>query len=204
MTQLKTQLKMYPRHLEKRQHNRVDVALFGRYMLENKQEFACRTIDISPGGINVIAPVKGCIGERVIVYLEQLGRIEGAITRVLEGGFGMSINTTARKREKLGDQLTWLANRHALGLPEDRRHERVVPRNQRTLLALEDGREYVVRIIDVSRSGVAIKTDISFPLNIPVRTGHKDGKIVRHFEGGIAVEFMQTIPDEIFDDAIIL
>ena len=35
------------------------------------------------------------------------------------------ITATSRKREKFTAQLTWLANKHELDLPEDRRHERV-------------------------------------------------------------------------------
>ena len=41
----------------------------------------------------------------------------------------MTISATPRKRDKLAAQLTWLANRHILGLPEDRRHGRIAPRN---------------------------------------------------------------------------
>ena len=41
----------------------------------------------------------------------------------------MTIAATPRKRDKLAAQLTWLANRSTLGLPEDRRHDRIVPRN---------------------------------------------------------------------------
>ena len=47
------------------------------------------------------------------------------------------------KREKFADQLTWLANRQALGMPEDRRHERIVPRTPNTTLILPNGREYI-------------------------------------------------------------
>ena len=36
----------------------------------------------------------------------------------------MTISATPRKRDKLAAQLTWLANRHILNLPEDRRHGR--------------------------------------------------------------------------------
>jgi hypothetical protein len=197
-------LKAFPRHLEKRKHNRVKVVLLGRYMLANRQEFACRTIDISPGGLTLMAPVQGEIGEKVIVYLEQIGRLEGEITRTFNDGFGMKMTVTPRKRDKLGDQLTWLANRHALGLPEDRRHERVIPRNLRTTLTIEDGREYVVRIVDLSQSGVALKTDIRPPLSSPAKVGHKEGKVVRYIEAGIAIEFRQPIDPEIFDEAIIL
>ncbi len=54
---------------------------------------------------------------------------EGHVVAVDGRGFSMSINATDRKREKLAAQLTWPANKHELGLPEDRRHDRLTPRS---------------------------------------------------------------------------
>jgi hypothetical protein len=39
-----------------------------------------------------------------------------------------SISASQRKRDKLADSLTWLANRHVLNLAEDRRHLRRTPK----------------------------------------------------------------------------
>jgi hypothetical protein len=190
------------RPIERRRHQRVKVALLGRYMLEDKREFPCQTTDMSPGGVALSAPVKGAIGSRVVVYVDQIGRIEGRVVRHLDQGFALSLNVPLIKREKLADQLTWLANRHILGMPEDRRHERITPRNQRSTLRLEDGREYIVKLIDVSLSGAAVKADVQPPLGTLVTIGRTAGRIVRHFEGGIAVEFMRQMPVETFDENV--
>ena len=114
---------------ERRRFQRVRVNLLGRYMLADRREFPCQVINMSPGGMALIAPVAGAAGERIIAYVDHLGRLEGHIARVFQNGFAMTIGATARKRDKLAAQLTWLANRHILGLPEDRRHGRIVPRN---------------------------------------------------------------------------
>ena len=85
-------------------------------------------------------PVLGGIGERVVCYLEQIGRVEGTVARHFEHGFALGFSVPLIKREKWAEQLTWLANRHALGMPEDRRHGRIVPRHLRTVLAEFDGK----------------------------------------------------------------
>ncbi len=123
--------------MERRRHCRMAVALLGRYMLADRREYACQTTDMSPGGASLVAPVKGEVGERVVLYLEHVGRIEGEITRHTPQGFTVSISATLRKRDKLASQLTWLGKRHDLGLPEDRRHERIVPRNPVSELRLD-------------------------------------------------------------------
>ena len=49
---------------ERRRHQRVKVSLLGRYMLADRREFPCQVVDMSPGGMAVIAPVVGKIGDR--------------------------------------------------------------------------------------------------------------------------------------------
>src|ERR1700680_3514473 len=107
---------------DRRRHQRVKVTLLGRYMLADRREFPCQVTDMSPGGMALTAPVAGKPGERVIAYVDHVGRLEGVIARQLENGFAMTIGATARKRDKLAAQLTWLANRGIPGLPGDRRH----------------------------------------------------------------------------------
>jgi hypothetical protein len=202
MLQTAAALKLHPRNAERRRHHRVRVALLGRYMLPNRQEYPCQTVDMSPGGVLFVAPVKGTIGDRVIVYLEHIGRIEGEIARHVPEGFAMSISATIRKRDKLAAQLTWFANRDALGLPEDRGHERIVPRQMTTILRLPSGRELAVRLIDVSRSGAAVSIEKRLDLGTAVILGRTHGKVVRQFEGGIAVEFNLPISPDRFDENI--
>ena len=195
-------LKVEAQPLERRRHQRVKVTVLGRYMLANRQEYPCQTLNMSPGGVALIVPVQGAVGERVICYLDQLGRVEGVIARLLDHGFALQINVPLIKREKLADQLTWLANRQALGMPEDRRHERIIPRNPRSTLILNDGREVLIKLIDVSLSGAALLSDIRPPIGTPVTVGRTAAHVVRVFGNGIAVEFSRTFPAEEFSDEI--
>jgi hypothetical protein len=172
-----------------RQFQRVNLTLFGRYMLESRQEFPCQVMNMSPGSAAMVTPHAGHVGERVVAYLDHVGRIEGNILRVFDGGFAMSVNATERKRDKLAAKLTWLANRHELNLAEDRRHERIVPRQRNAEIRLEDGRSYRARIIDLSLSGAAIELDVRPAIGTVVWIGNLRGRVVRHFEDGIAVEF---------------
>jgi hypothetical protein len=186
--------------LERRRHQRVKVVLLGRYMLEDRHEYSCQTIDISPGGVAIEAMVKGTIGERVVAYFSQIGRVEGAIARHFDKGFAIQMRLPVLKREKLADQLTWLVNRQALGLPEDRRHERIAPHFTRITLKTPDGGEHAARLIDISISGAAMNVDASPPIGSPVIVGETPAQIVRHFTGGVAVEFARLLPADTFGE----
>ena len=182
MAVLQKILNVIPLNEEQRRFQRVRVNLLGRYMLADRREFPCQVLDMSPGGMAIIGPVSGVAGERIVAYIDHVGRLEGTIVRVLPNGFAMSIAATPRKRDKLAAQLTWLANRHILGLPEDRRHGRVVPRNPIGRLILPNGLNVTCRIIDMSESGAGIATDQRPPIGTLVTLGKVQGRVVRHLE----------------------
>ena len=144
-----TSARILPHSEERRRFQRVTVNLLGRYMLADRQEYPCQVENMSPGGMALFAPTIPPIGERVIAYIDHVGRLEGVCTRHFDNGFASSIAATARKRDKLAAQLTWLANRHLLASPEDRRHGRFAPRNPMTMLILPNG---VLSLLDRKES----------------------------------------------------
>lgn len=113
----------------------------------------------------LIAPVAGRPGERIIAYVDHLGRLEGHIARVFQNGFAVSISATPRKRDKLAAQLTWLAN------PVGR-------------LLMPNGVNLACRS---SQSGAGIAQRP--PIGALVTLGKVQGRVVRHLEDGFAIEF---------------
>jgi c-di-GMP-binding flagellar brake protein YcgR len=194
--------KFLPAAEERRRFQRVKVHLLGRYMLPDRREFPCQVINMSPGGLALLAPGIGNVGDRVVAYLDHIGRVEGKITRIIDNGFAMMIGATPRKRDKLAAQLTWLANRDILNLPEDRRHDRIVPRNPIAVLTLEDGTKMTCRIIDLSLSGAAIAAENRPPLKSTVMLGRIQGRVVRNIEDGFALEFTHDQPAETLEESV--
>jgi hypothetical protein len=162
------------RSLESRRHQRVKISLQGRYMLEDRREFDCLTRDMSPGGIALAAPVVPAVGERVVVYLDSVGRIDGNCVRDLGQGFAMSLKATPRRREKIAEQLTWIANQQLLGLEDLRSADRIVPRRLQTMLSFGNGTNMPARIVDLSfRRGARHR----------LHAGHRLGGLGRSDEG---------------------
>ena len=192
------------RKLDKRRYARVKLCLLGRYMLNNRQEYPCQSVDFSPGGVAIVAPVRGAIGERIVCYFEHIGRVEGEVVRHTVDGFALGITATPRKRDKLASQLTWLANRHELGLPEDRTHERIVPVHKTVTLQLDEGITLKARLIDVSLSGAGIALDVRPAIGLGLIVGSTPARVVRHFKDGIAVQFTRLLSADRFDENIVL
>ena len=155
---------------ERRRFQRVRIDLLGRYMLADRREFPCQVINMSPGGMALIAPVAGNPGERVIAYVDHVGRLEGVVARHIENGFAMTIAAT--------------------------------PRNPIARLILPSGVNIACRVIDVSQSGAAIKSDQRPEIGSLITIGKTPSRVVRHIEDGFAVEFIRLQHPDFLEENI--
>ena len=175
---------------DRRRHRRAPVSVFGRFMREDKQEYPCQVVNMSAGGMAMIAPVSVKDSERIVAYLDNLGRIEGIVVRSFEGGFAVRILASLYKRERIANLLTWLINQKSLGLGEERKHERIVPRINASKLIMPNGDVHNCRVIDVSLSGASVACTVKPPLGMVI-LGRMRGRVVRHHELGTALQFIE-------------
>ena len=174
----------------------VDLRTGGRYSLANRRdmqgnrrEFACRTARISPFQMLVAAPVLGPTGERVITFFGELGRLDGWITDVIEGGFLVDIAATKKVRDRLAKKLVWLDKRKNQAVADARQQQRLTPEDPHTDLILADGTTLRCFVIDYSPSGAAVSADIDPEVGTRLAVGRAVGQVVRRFNEGFAVQF---------------
>lgn len=172
--------------------NRFPVAkveLKGRFMLPSRSEHECRIVEMSTGEMTLAASIAPRIGEKIIVYIAELGRFEGEVRRLVADSFVVGMVLPKAKSAKLAEQLTGYGNRETLELPECRQTERVVPTSRRTTLRLFNGKESVVKIVDVSRSSVCLETSVKPLKESKVVVGARPATVRRLFDGGFVAEF---------------
>lgn len=160
-------------------------------MREDMNEYPCQVHNVSAGGLAVSAAISGEPGEKIVLYIDQLGRLEGEIVRVYPGGFAMSLRGSNYKREKIVNQLTWLLNRAQLDMSEERQHSRVAPSNAHSKLVLPDGSEMDCQVLDVSLGGASIAIHPKPPVNTMVSLSLIKGRIARHHEHGVGIQFLE-------------
>ena len=182
------------------QQRAVEVAVGGRYSLANwydhqgnRREFACRTSRVSPFRMLVSVPVIGKVGERVVSYFGDFGKLDGWIADTVAGGFLIDLETDKAQREKLARKLTWLENRQKdPSLVEARENGRIIPKNPHSTVIFADGTYRDCFIIDMSQSGAAVSADVQPDVGMPLAIGACVGRVVRHFREGFAVKFVAS------------
>ena len=176
----------------------VDIRLGGRYSLANRRdmqgnrrEFACRTSRVSPHQMVIAVPVIGAVGERVISYFGAFGKLDGLITDVVEGGFLLDLVLTRARREQLASKLTWLDRQQKAAVFDARAVERLVPESSHSIIVLADGSTTSCFVIDMSVSGAAVSSELQPELGTPLAVGRAVGRVVRQFNEGFAVKFIE-------------
>jgi PilZ domain len=182
-----------------------DLRLGGRYSLANRRdmagirrEFACRTSRVSPSQMMVSVPVVGTVGERVISYFGEFGKLDGLIVDIEKGGFLVELFVTRARREQFASKLAWLDRKQKDTVIDGRAQERIVPENPHSTIVLADGSTTDCFVIDMSATGAAISSELQPALGTPLAVGRAVGRVVRRFDEGFAVKFVeQQRPDRL-------
>jgi len=175
---------------ERRRFRRVRVDLPGRLFLPaDGREARCAVVDLSPGGAAIRCETIPEPGAQVVLYVDGFGRFEGVVARKDGGSFGVSFHCTAAKRERTAEQLTLFLNKALVDESVLRRHERSASRGF-AKFTRADGQVVNCEVMDISVGGVSLKTDIRPPIGEFVLIAQIAGRVARHHEQGVGIEFV--------------
>ncbi len=176
---------------ERRRYRRVRVDLPGRlFMPADGREARCTIVDLSPGGAAIRCELAPEAGESVVVYVDGFGRFEGLVAR--PGGvsaFGVAFHCTPAKRERTAEQLTLFLNKSLVDETVLRRHERSSQKGF-AKFTRADGQIVSCEVMDISVGGVSLKSEIKPPIGEFVLIAQIAGRVARHHEHGIGIEFV--------------
>ncbi len=172
----------------------ASLELSGRYMNANQMEFPCTLNSIDLPDLAIKTSGEFDPGERVIVYLEELGRLEGDVREETDDGFVLCVDMNKPRLVKINERLKSLQNRKTGDEADElRRHPRFSPANQTSHLTLSDGRTYPCEVVDISISGAAINVEVIPALGTYVMLGKMRGRVARILDAGIAIEFVRVL-----------
>jgi hypothetical protein len=175
---------------ERRRFRRVRIDLPGRLFVPGlSREETCKVVDLSPGGASVECEFQPDPNTQVVLYIEAFGRFEGTVVEREGVGFGVRFAGTQLKREKTAEQLTLFLNKALVDGSAMRRHERT-PSKGLTQFTRADGSVIKCEVLDLSPGGVSLKTPLRPEIGEFVLIGKLAGRVARHHENGIGIEFV--------------
>ena len=181
---------------EKRGFFRVKLSLKGKILSEDGREFPCTIISMSPKDVAIIASEKMEAQQKIVGYIEEIGRIEGKVTRQFDSGFSAILTLSQRRINQLVDQLTWIANRDLPSMQDSRSHERFKPHHPKEIKCVTaEGMQLECQVEDVSMSGIALRNSTKLPIGTMLIAGTVNCEVVRETHAGFAVKFL-SVPSE--------
>ena len=188
---------------ERRTFPRFALTLAGMCSVAGGADVPCTVMDMSMGGVALRAEVDSTVGEAVIVALPQIGLLRGRVARVFAGGFAVAFEQGRAQRERVASYLTWVVASRLDPELEERTFERIVPFRRVVAISVAGKPTVAARIVDMSRSGVALTATATVSLGDPVTVGGTRAVVVRLLEGGFAARFVEPLGPG-FDATIIL
>ena len=187
------------------QERAINVLCEGKYKLHRwfgpdgkVRTLACRSTRVSPYRMIVDVPVVGRIGDRITSHFGEFGEFEGSISDSKNGSILLELEMTPERRQWMADKLAWLEmTRQDPQIQDARQDARFVPQVSHTTLTMADGKVSTCFIIDMSATGVAVSSEFQPAIGTPLAVGSLVGRVVRVFETGFAVKFVekQTLND---------
>jgi hypothetical protein len=183
---------------ERRRHPRIAVTSQGRFLAADGTEHVCSIQDVSLNGLAVLTEINVMAGSKIILYLDDLGRFEGTVTRLFKGGFAIETALAGPRRQRLADRLASIARGEKEDYASRRAFTRLTPAEagleEGSMLALDDGTSSPCRIVDMSLGGANVETEVRPNIGMHISIGRMRGRVVRHTAEGVAIEF-EDIPE---------
>ena len=175
---------------ERRCYRREHVDLAGRQFepAENR-EAHCKIADLSLGGARVLSDVVPTPGALVVVYIDGFGRFEGSVVSTEQNGFGIQFNCSTHKRERLAELLKLYMSGCPLEETIQRRHNRISTKGH-VSFTRANGKVINCKMLDISLSGISVATEIRPPIGELVFIEQIAGRVARHHDTGIGIEFV--------------
>lgn len=181
---------------ERRQYQRVRLYMPGQLFNPlDEQTVDCKVLDLSAGGAAVQCDGSFPQGDRFVLYVTGFGRFEGKVVLHESGVLRLAFTMGEIKQNRLKDMLSLFVAEGLTGITQSRKHKR-----ERSIgsgfIIRADGNHLKCDVLDVSLDGVSLRTRARPAVGEIVNLGRSWGKVIRHHEEGVAIQFVQMVEEK--------
>lgn len=177
--------------LESRKQKRTGLGLKGKLFIPKRgSEDDCVVLDFSSDGAGLKCAASAPIGTNVVLYVDCFGRFEGTVVQRNRIRLGVEFQSSKVKRERTREQLSdFVANGMTNRAPvrTGARTKELPPLHY---FIAADGRKIDCEIVDIALGGASLKTTERPRVGEVLAFGETAGRVLRHTDEGIAVQFV--------------
>jgi len=176
---------------ERRTDTRLPLTIPGKVFLPGEEnETDATVLDLSLSGAKLRCKRELKFGTELILYVPGFDRFAAAVVWNEKTLCGVRFDSSHERRERTAQQLVLFLTGVRVAQTQERRHQRVpVPAPRHFTCPNGDVANFV--ILDISLSGASLKTMARPPIGEVVLVGDTPGRVSRHFDEGIALEFVR-------------
>ncbi len=172
---------------------RTELGLTVRFVTREDLETTGELIDISEGGLAMLTETEAQVGDPVIAYPENLGRITGKVVRKFDGGVAIEFEMSEAQRDHLRKRIqSAVTGVPYIRLLENRKHKRITLNLDSEAHSECEGKSFKCQIADISETGSQIRAKVQPQIGTMMRIGSLRGRVRRHTNEGFAIEFAQN------------
>lgn len=176
---------------DRRAWRRFDVPLAGKLFGASGSAFDCEVLELSPGGARLQAQTDLPMGA-VTLYLDRIGRIPAKTVAATPTVLHLHFQCGEDRRHLISQHLGQMVQAGQARPSRLRRQHRMSISGFPLVLA--DGTALACDVLDLSARGALLRVAARPPLGELVSIGDAQGRVARHHDDGIAVEFLRAPP----------
>jgi hypothetical protein len=176
---------------ERRIDARLPLTIAGKVFIPgDDEEIDVIVVDLSLSGAKLRCGQELAFGTELVLYIPGFDRFSAAVVWNEKTSCGVRFDSSSVRRERTAQQIVLYLTGVRVTDTLERRHGRVpvpAPRH----FTRPNGEVANFIILDISLSGASLKTMARPPLGEVVLVGDTPGRVSRHFDEGIALEFVR-------------
>jgi hypothetical protein len=178
---------------DRRSKERPNVGVKGTIFFPDRQyDEDCVVVDLSPDGAGLRATFSAASGERLILYVDGLGRFEGKIVWRDRLRVGVQFKCSDTKRARVAEMIAAYLELGSVSATAVRQTSRLSGKAALYSFTRASGEKLACEIVDMALSGASLQTDDRPDVGETIFFGRTIALVVRHTAFGIAVTFTGT------------
>lgn len=166
------------------------------YVPASGSEIDCIVTGLSPDGASISTALAPSIGSEIALYIDGFDRFSASVMRTSQDAVEVRFNSSPAKRQRTAERIRSLAGGSSMPASSRSKVE-LSPLHSVRQFKRKNGQTAKFDVIDISLSGVSLRTASRPAIGEIVTIGTVEGRVTRHFDDGIAVEFAKHAPSRL-------